>query len=62
VLLRYGCSVYGRLAVKNLLIDGAIKFILLLVMVGRLVSPSDTAAPSNKEHYRAADLPQHDNE
>ena len=47
---------------KNLLIDGAIKFILLLVMVGRLVSPSDTAAPSNKERYRAADLPQHDNE
>jgi|GEM_PF-4537463 hypothetical protein len=52
----------GDCAVKSLLIDGAIKFILLLVMVGRVVSPSDTAAPSDKEEYRAADLPQHDNE
>jgi len=52
----------GDCAVKSLLIDGAIKFVLLLVMVGRVVSPAESAVPSEKEGYRAADLPQHDNE
>ena len=47
---------------KNILIDGAVKLLLLIVVAGRLVSPSNTAALSNKEPARTPGLSQHDNQ
>jgi hypothetical protein len=50
----------GDRAVKNLLIDGAIKFILLLIVAaGHLTSPSNAAVDSNHEPSRTPDLSQH---
>jgi hypothetical protein len=60
VLLRYACSVYGRSRREEPPIDGAIKFILLLIIVaGRLTSPSNAIVHSNQEPSSAPDLPRH---
>ena len=52
----------GNRAVKNLLIDGTIKLIILFFMVGRFIAPSNEAALSNKQPCPAPDLSQHHNQ
>jgi hypothetical protein len=50
----------GDRAMKNLMMDGVIKLILLLFMAARLISSSNAASHSNQEPSCAPDLPQHD--
>jgi hypothetical protein len=50
----------GDRVVKNFLMDGVIKLILLLFMAARLISPSNAASHSNQEPHRTPDLSQQD--